>query len=112
MQRGIKRSNKNWIEYAQEKEVQSPLPQIASSKESLLSIRKEYRLSKNSAIQSVTRKQLLAQMMEKRKKSMVARYSTIMSDQNLSARMPSDSQAFAKELEGILKDSKTTANLA
>ena len=97
VQKGVKRSKQNWLEYAQKKEASKIFPQIMSKELSTD--------SRSMAIRLMTRKQLLARMMEKKKKSMVSKYSSIFSEQASATKLPADSKAFAKELESILNES-------
>eukprot|EP01022_Parablepharisma_sp_SALTPOND_P013960 TRINITY_DN1875_c0_g1_i1.p1 TRINITY_DN1875_c0_g1~~TRINITY_DN1875_c0_g1_i1.p1 ORF type:complete len:1605 (-),score=125.67 TRINITY_DN1875_c0_g1_i1:9223-14037(-) len=90
IQKGVRKSKKNWLEYAKEKEDKKILPLIFTKEE-------------NKTRKSLNRKQLLAQMLEKKKKSMVSRYSVTLSSELSTTRMPSDSKELAKELDSLLK---------
>ncbi len=63
-------------------------------------------------MRAMVRKRLLARMLEKKKKSMVARYSYAFEEELSVTHMPSDSRAFAKELETVLKESRSDPELA
>lgn len=91
LKKGVRKVKKDWIEYAEEKSGKILLPLITGEENKRLN-----------------RKQLLAQLMEKKKKSMVSRYRPIDNSGLSTSRIPADSKELVKELNNILKTDQTS----